>query len=105
MNIPDSIKNLLVLPRFWVLVIALVTSIYLYTQGAITAEQLSLAFVALATLVVAALTVENATKTIMQSKERMNAENNANARVLMSAHSAAELDKIEAQHKLEQSGF
>ena len=101
MTLPEPLKNLLVLPRFWILVIALVTSIYLYTQGAITAEQLSLAFVALATLVVAALTVENATKTIMQSKERMNASNNLNALSLQSAHYAAENDKMILQAKLE----
>ena len=97
----DTFKNLLVMPRFWVLVIALVTSIYLYAQGAISADQLALAFVALATLVVATLTVENVAKSVMQSKERMNASNNLNALSLQSAHYAAENDKMILQAKLE----
>src|SRR5258707_10899974 len=93
-TIPDSLKKLLALPRFWLLVIGVGMGIYFYTQGQIDANKIAELIAGLCVFSIGALTLENAVASVNAAHVAMNAEN-AQAQIEV-AHTQVTIAKLNA---------
>lgn len=91
-TIPDNIKKLLAMPRFWLLVIGVGTGVYFYTQGQIDAKMLAELVAGLCVFIIGALTLENAVDSVNAAHVAMN-DANAQAQIEM-AHTQVAIAKL-----------